>query len=255
MGTNVAPLRMQMRRRERGLYKNCEFTASEEWGRYPAHAMSPIIGITADFHENRYQIGMEYPSSVIKAGGIPMILPPILGMESHYLAICDGFVFSGGDDPRMEEWGIETDPNTTPVTKQRQAFELSLLKELQQHPEVPVLGVCLGMQWMCLLAHGTIEQDLSEPCASHHNNDTHTISGSLGSGVVHSHHHQAMTSAGLLTVVATSEDGVIEAVQDVNRLWYIGVQWHPERTEDVQLGQGLFTQLVKSSRTTETSIS
>ena len=75
-----------------------------------------------------------------------------------------------------------------------------------------------------------------------------TISGSLvRAGVVHSHHHQAMTSAGSLTVVATSDDGVIEAVQDVNRLWYIGVQWHPERTEDVQLGQGLFTQLVKSS--------
>lgn len=217
--------------------------------------MSPIIGITADHHEIRYQVSMAYALVVIKAGGIPIILPPIIGMESHYLTVCDGFIFTGGDDPRMEEWGIETNPNTTPVAKQRQAFEISLLKALQQHPEVPVLGVCLGMQWMCLLAHGTIEQDLPEPYASHHNNNSHAISGSLGSGVVYSHHHQAMTSAGSLTVVATSEDGVIEAVQDLNRLWYIGVQWHPERTEDVQLGQGIFNQLVKSSTKTEASFS
>ncbi len=216
--------------------------------------MATIIGITADYHEKRYRVGIAYAEAVMEAGGIPIILPPMLKMESHYLTICDGFVFTGGDDPRMEEWGIESNSTTTPISEQRQVFELSLLRALQYKPEIPVLGVCLGMQWMCLLAGGTIEQDLCEPLASHHKKNKHAISGALGAGDVHSHHHQAMTSAGSLTVVATSDDGIIEAVQDVNRLWYIGVQWHPERTKDLQLGQGLFQQLVSASTKANASI-
>jgi putative glutamine amidotransferase len=209
--------------------------------------MAPIIGITADQHENRYRVGSAYASAVMKAGGIPLILPPIVGMESNYVNICDGFVFTGGDDPIMEEWEIETHANTTPVAPERQSFELSLLKDLQQLPDVPVLGVCLGMQWMCLIANGSIEQDLKEPYASNHKSGEHPVSGLLGAGTVHSHHHQAMTTAGSLDVIASADDGVIEAVSDVNRLWYIGVQWHPERTEEMHLGQELFDQLVHSS--------
>jgi putative glutamine amidotransferase len=217
--------------------------------------MLPIIGITADQHENRYKIGLAYATAVIKAGGIPLILPPIVGMESHYVNICDGFVFTGGDDPIMEEWGIATHVQATPVAAERQAFDLALLNELQRLPNVPVLGVCLGMQWMCLLADGTLEQDLTEPFASYHKSGEHPISGALGNGTVHTNHHQAMATAGSLDVIALADDGVIEAVQDVNRLWYIGVQWHPERTEEAQLGQGLFNQLVKSSTKKQASYS
>ena len=96
--------------------------------------------------KNRYRIGMEYASSVIKAGGIPIILPPILEWNRIIWKFVMVLSFTGGDDPRMEEWGIETHPNTTPVTKQRQAFELSFLKSYKQHPEIPVLG-CLS--WEC----------------------------------------------------------------------------------------------------------
>jgi gamma-glutamyl-gamma-aminobutyrate hydrolase PuuD len=144
----------------------------------------------------------------------------------------------------MEDWGIQTHPNATPVQKRRQEFELSLLRALQQHSDVPVLGVCLGMQWMGLLAGGILNQDLEEPFSSNHTKCTHVVSGSIGEGIVHSHHHQAIEDPGCMEVVGSSTDGVIEAIQDTSRYWYKGVQWHPERTQDKMLGQHLFDDIV-----------
>ena len=148
----------------------------------------------------------------------------------------------------MEEWEIHTHPNATPVSVERQIFELALLRELQNHSEKPVLGICLGMQWMCLLAGGALEQDLQANYAKNHKDSIHQINGEFGQGPVHSHHHQAITDAGTLKVIAIADDGLIEAVQDTNRRWYIGVQWHPERTDDVQLGQEIFNQLVQKCK-------
>ncbi len=208
---------------------------------------APIIGITVDQHEKRFRVSFAYADAVVTAGGIPILLPPILGQEEHFMTLCDGFVFTGGDDPKMETWNLTTHEKATPVAKGRQEFELSLLQKLQKMPNVPVLGVCLGMQWMGLLAGGSLEQDLPEPLASHHGAGEHKVTGSIGEGIVHTHHHQALTNAGSLTVVASADDGVIEAVRDESRSWYVGVQWHPERTKDHQLGQGLFEQLLTAA--------
>ena len=210
--------------------------------------MAPMIGITSDLHETRYRVGAAYANAVLKAGGTPIILPPLIGEESKYISICDGFVFSGGDDPNMERWGVSTHPSATVVNKQRQDFELTLLEKLQTLPEIPVLGVCLGMQWMGLIAGGTLDQDLSSPIAENHADTEHAIEGTIGFGIVRSHHHQAMTTSGNLTVAARADDGMIEAIQDESRSWYVGVQWHPERTTDEMLGQGLFDQLVAAAQ-------
>ena len=209
--------------------------------------MGPIIGITADKSEKRHRLGITYAESVSSAGGVPLILPPILSQIDHYLEVCNGFILSGGDDPCMEEWGIPTHENATPVAKERQEFEVALVTSLAKRPNVPVFGICLGMQWMGLLAGGTLEQDLQEPQATYHASGAHEISGELGSGLVHTHHHQALTDSGSLSIVATSSDGVIEAVRDYSRSWYVGVQWHPERTDTLQLGQALFNQFVEAA--------
>ena len=211
---------------------------------------APIIGITTDMHEKRHRVSIAYSVAVAQAGGIPLLIPPIIGQEKNYLAICDGFVFTGGDDPRMEHWGISTHKNATKVAIDRQTCELTLLGGLQLLPEIPVLGVCLGMQWMGLIAGGTLEQDLSEPFATNHLKGAHTVSGELGAGEVHTHHHQALRDAGSLTVIARADDGVIEGVRDNERNWYVGVQWHPERTEQNTLGQGLFDQLLCAVKNT-----
>ncbi len=207
--------------------------------------MLPIIGITANHNEKRYQVADAYAESVKEAGGLPIILPSEVELIPEFISFCDGFVFTGGDDPRMEEWDVQTHPNATPVSTERQKFELTLLRALQNHSEKPVLGICLGMQWMCLLAGGLLEQDLQANYAMNHKNSNHQISGEIGQGLIHSHHHQAITDAGTLKVIAIADDGLIEAVQDTSRRWYIGVQWHPERTGDVQLGRGMFKQLIQ----------
>ncbi len=209
--------------------------------------MRPIIGITADRSDGRFRVGENYAHCVSKAGGIPIVLPPVLGEEERFLDICDGFIFSGGDDPVMEQWGIETHPSTTRCDSQRQEFETSLLSHLSKHPDKPVFGICLGMQWMGLLAGGTLVQNLEFECATHHKKGTHTVSGELGSGVVHTSHHQAISESGSLTITALADDGIIEAVCDTDRKWYVGVQWHPERTEDETLGQDLFNSFCKAA--------
>lgn len=208
--------------------------------------MLPIIGITSDYHKKRHRVGCGYTNAIVEAGGIPVILPAISERISQYVEMCDGFVFTGGDDPIMEEWSISSHPSTTPVHEKRQTFEVSLLQVLHGMPDVPVFGVCLGMQWMGLLAGGILNQDMAEPFASNHKKNNHAISGSIGEGIVHSHHHQALEDAGNLEIIARADDEVIEAVQHPNHLWYKGVQWHPERTENAQLGQHLFDQFVRA---------
>jgi gamma-glutamyl-gamma-aminobutyrate hydrolase PuuD len=100
---------------------------------------------------------------------------------------------------------------------------------------------------MGLLAGGTLVQDLDLEVAEHHKKGTHLVSGELGSGVVHTSHHQAITETGSLAIAAVADDGIIEAVRDYDRKWYVGVQWHPERTENEVLGQGLFNSFCKAA--------
>jgi len=209
--------------------------------------MAPIIGITADIIENKHCIGVRYSEVIQKAGGMPFVLPPILGCEDAYIDYCDGFVFSGGDDPIMEAFGLQTHSKATKVHEQRQAFELSLLAKLQDVPEIPVFGHCLGMQFLGLQAGATLIQHLDDEMLSKHKTGEHAIISELGNGVVHTHHHQALADAGSLEVIARSEDGLIEGIADKQKPWYIGVQWHPERTENSILGQGLFNDFVAAA--------
>ncbi|MGY8757656.1 MAG: gamma-glutamyl-gamma-aminobutyrate hydrolase family protein, partial [Phycisphaerales bacterium] len=87
--------------------------------------MLPIIGITSDYHKKRHRVGCGYTNAVTLAGGIPVILPAIQDCIPQYKEMCDGFIFTGGDDPVMEEWGIASHPSTTPVHTERQSFELA----------------------------------------------------------------------------------------------------------------------------------
>ncbi|MHC4210783.1 MAG: gamma-glutamyl-gamma-aminobutyrate hydrolase family protein [Planctomycetota bacterium] len=212
----------------------------------------PLIGITCDLDDRGYRVSPVYGALIREAGGVPVLLPCEAACAAEYVRRCDGVVLSGGDDPVMEHWEVPTHPQAKPIHPQRQAFELALLRALDQGAERPVLGICLGMQLMGLHAGGGLDQYLAGtlPTAGQHwPRADHEIAGVLGTGVVHSHHRQALTDPGSLSVVARAADGVIEAVRNEGRPFYLGVQWHPERTGDERLGAGLFRELVAASLT------
>jgi putative glutamine amidotransferase len=209
-----------------------------------------LIGITADVEGPRYRLSRSYAELVARAGGMPLILPCRCECLADYLELCDGFLLSGGDDPNTERWGVPMHARARPIDPERQAFELGLLDALANRPEKPALGVCLGMQLMALHAGGTLDQYLPDTlpsAADHWGRKTHPVFGPLGEGPVHSHHRQAMVDPGALRVVARAPDGVIEAVQAVERPLYLGVQWHPERTEEATLGFNLIRRLVEAA--------
>jgi len=230
----------------------------------------PVVGITPDVvkiqrndgrDEVRYQVSGAYARAVMAAGGVAVVLAPEVAQVAAHVSLCDAFVLTGGDDPRMEEFGEATHPKATPVHPQRQAYELALLRALDARPEVPVLGVCLGMQMMAVHHEGALEQYMPDGVATwaeHYDpggGDTrHAVYGEPGiawlprSGIeVASRHRQCVMDAGRMRVAGRSGDGVVEGVELEGRRFYVGVQWHPERSGAGVVGDGLFEGLVSAA--------
>jgi putative glutamine amidotransferase len=210
----------------------------------------PLIGLTVDVSGLRLQVARAYVRMLADVGADAVLLPPEPDSIEAYLRCCDGFLLTGGDDPIMEHWGVPTHPKARPVDPVRQAFELALLERLGRLPGVPVLGVCLGMQLMALQRGARLDQHLADslPTADQHCGGVeHLVRGELGRGLVHSHHRQAVIEPGSLNVLALAEDGVIEAIAAPERRFYLGVQWHPEKTADPHLGREIFQRLVQAA--------
>jgi len=217
----------------------------------------PLIGITSDFDGERQFVRPAYALAIERAAGVPVILPIALRLVHKLVDALDGFVLTGGDDPIMERWGIPTHPQATRVHPDRQAFELALLDALRDRaPDKPILGICLGMQYMALHAGGAMDQHLpaTDPrkAARHWGRQLHGVSLTLNGATIEadvlSHHRQVITDPGTLHACATSDDGLIEGVTDQSRRFYVGVQWHPERTEGATVGSALFDRLVEACR-------
>ncbi|MEM9374052.1 MAG: gamma-glutamyl-gamma-aminobutyrate hydrolase family protein [Planctomycetota bacterium] len=220
---------------------------------------APLIAITTDLIERNGRetaiCATAYADAVWAGGGQPVLLVPGAGKPRDIAKRFEGFVFTGGDDPVMEPFGADTDPRVTPVDHRRQTFETALLDAVfEKHAEKPVLGVCLGMQMMALVRGGGLNQYMPDTHAGHagHWDADHAITSAdeelLPSGVVHSRHKQAVVGTGDLAVLAHAEDQTIEAIDHPELPFCVGVQWHPERTADEALGEGLFRRLVKAAK-------
>ncbi|MCC6285748.1 MAG: gamma-glutamyl-gamma-aminobutyrate hydrolase family protein [Phycisphaerales bacterium] len=218
--------------------------------------MTPLVGITCDLDAAREpvraQAALAYARAVCRAGGAPVLLPPVLEALPGHLLACAAFVLTGGDDPRTEPFGAPTHPRATPVHPERQAYETALLRALStQAPDRPVLGICLGMQMMGLVAGGTLDQCMTETlgdAADAHWKRPHAVLiGGESAGEAASSHRQRLLDPGSLQVIARAPDGVIEGVCDAGRAHYVGVQWHPERTADERLGLDCFRSLVRAA--------
>lgn len=223
----------------------------------------PVIGITCDLftHESGRLVtscAAAYAEAIARAGGTPVLLHPDPALIPEQRALCRGFVLTGGGDPRTEPFGVPTHPAASLVHPQRQAYETALITSLLAPQSVsPTLGICLGMQMLCLVSGGTMDQHLPETLATHerHRKSDHAVAPVadldprwrelLPAGLAHSNHRQAIVEPGpRFRVAARSDDGVVEAVVHTAHPWCLGVQWHPERTGDAALGAGLFSAMV-----------
>lgn len=233
-----------------------------------ATSLKPIVGVTCDVGpharsgRSTCNVSLAYEECIAQAGGVAIVMPPLMECLEDHLALCDAFVFTGGDDPKMEEFGEVTHTKATPMNPRRQAYEVTLLRALQsQRPDAPVLGICLGMQLMSLVAGGSLDQHLPDVLATHsdHYAKDHEVKATAAArvlqdmgfvldGSVASHHQQAVRNAGTLEVVARSHDSVVEAVHDPRRALCLGVQWHPERTLVSPTGQEVFDRFVEATR-------
>ena len=227
----------------------------------------PMIGIVVDnqkntSHSGRYEVAIAYSRRVAQANGIPLLLPHEPDSAGRYAQLCDALVLSGGVDPNTEIFGQSLHDKARPMDPTRQAFELELLGAAMQRPDMPILGVCLGMQLMALHSGGRLNQylpDTSSTAQMHQDDNRHAITvcvdrtpmiaddlGQAKPFSVVSSHRQAVADPGAMRVVATAPDGVIEAIDDPARRFYIGVQWHPERGDNGPTGTALFDRLVEA---------
>jgi putative glutamine amidotransferase len=220
---------------------------------------APLIGITSYVETASWGV-WELPAALIPhvyvqkvqaAGGVAVVIPPLPSGATGLVERLDGLILAGGADISPSAYGAERHAETIGVRPDRDASELALLAAAYER-DLPVLGICRGMQLMCVAAGGRLEQHL--PDAVGHDAHrakvgvfgTHEVSldGLVGRLLgerlaVPSYHHQGAVDAGSLAISGRADDGVIEAVEDPGRRFTIGVQWHPEMSDDDRLFRAL----------------
>lgn len=216
--------------------------------------MKPVLGVTSDLLVetnqgrpwNSNRLLTSYSSAIVAAGGVPVILPLASGeIVRPMLERLDGIILSGGNDIPPEVLGEPAHPSVEPLPMARWESE-RLWLETALALDKPLLGVCLGMQTMCVAAGGKMVQDIPSlrPGSLVHGTPSrlhrHTVElvpGTRLAGLapapnveITSSHHQAIEAVPApYRPAAYSPDGLIEAFEHPDRAFAVGVQWHPER--------------------------
>lgn len=231
------------------------------YGHFPEAKPRPLIGISANTADIDLTLRRVYCDQIVRAGGVPMVLPPVDDVEVliNMLEGIDGLVLTGGADYNPLWYGEQPEKELHTINSTRDLPEL-LLTRLAFNRQIPILGICRGVQTIAIALGGNLVQDLKTPLK--HGQDaprseaTHSVTITEGSTLyglygqetfVNSFHHQAVKDCGSsLHVVATAPDGVIEAVESTEQKALMGVQWHPEWMGDE--GLKLFEWLTQRSR-------
>ena len=214
----------------------------------------PIIGITSAYeeekelkHYHRTTVCIDYAESIVKAGGIPLVIPVLNDREviKSQLELVDGLLMSGGVDINPRYYNQDFLEGMKLVSPERDRHEWIILEEFLPTNK-PILGVCRGMQMINVFNGGTLHQDIknmTENTLKHIQDylpelEVHKIniqnnsilSDLFGEELVtNSFHHQALDKIGEgLKVVATTNDGIVEAIESKEERFLLGVQWHPE---------------------------
>lgn len=254
---------------------NLDSHLSEIYSTFPEAKHQPVIGITTNYSNEDACLRSKYYEQVVAAGGIPFLIPPIADKDViiNTLEHIDGLILTGGGDYNPLWAGEEPSQSLHSINKTRDLPEL-LITRLAYNRQIPMLGICRGIQTLAVALDGRVQQDIysaayiqdetPHPASIKHSQDadrdevTHTVS-LLPNTVIHaiyhadaitvnSFHHQAVSDAGKRFVVsAKAPDGVIEAIESNEFKPIIGVQWHPEWLGDE--GLKLFQWLVSQANT------
>ena len=240
---------------------------NEVYATYPASLRQPVIGITGNYEDLTCKLGKGYYQSVVRAGGVPLVIPPVADKDvlMNTLDHIDALILSGGGDINPLYAGEEPIPELHGINQERDLPEL-LITRLAYNRQLPILGICRGIQTLAVALGGKVCQDIgsekreakNEKLAVKHSQDadrsepTHSVNvvedstlfniykeqllppstGGTEEGLllfVNSFHHQAVADAGSkFRVVATAPDGIVEAIESAEKKSILGVQWHPE---------------------------
>ena len=232
---------------------------------FPEADHRPMIGLTGNCADIDITIRNYYHKQIVAAGGIPVIIPPVADKDViiNTLERLDAIILTGGADYNPLWAGEEPSAKLHHINAQRDLPEL-LITRLAYNRNIPMLGICRGIQTLAMALDGKVIQDISEtiPNTIKHSQDadtcepTHSVSVAEGSMLhdvygkdklyVNSFHHQAVGDCGpKFIVTAKANDGVVEAIESSEYRKIMGVQWHPECMGDD--GQPLFKWLVDAA--------
>jgi putative glutamine amidotransferase len=221
----------------------------------------PLIGVCTALERARWSVwdqqAMLLPRSYIDAvqrgGGLALMLPPdpqLVEEPGEALDLIDGLVLAGGADIDPSSYGQEPHEKTSGTVPERDAFEIALARAAIER-DMPLLGICRGMQLLNVACGGTLLQHLPERFGHHEHrrvvgsfdgadHEVELREGTLAMRVIgearhatKSHHHQGIDRLGDGLVVSGSSvmDGLPEAIELPRATFVLGVQWHPEADE------------------------
>jgi putative glutamine amidotransferase len=205
------------------------------------------------WHQSAALLPEGYPRAVNRAGGLALLVTPdaaLIRDPDELLDRIDGLMLTGGTDLDPALYGAEPHPETQAFQRERDDFEIAVARRAIER-DLPVLGVCRGMQVLNVADGGTLHQHLPEAIGhTEHrrvpgsfdgaDHDVRLRAGSLAARAAgellhstRSHHHQGVDRVGDGWEVSgrSTLDDLVEAIERPDRRWVLGVQWHPEADE------------------------
>lgn len=231
---------------------------------FPEARRQPVVGITANYSDGDATLRDRYYWQIVAAGGTPVIVPPVADKDviANTLDHIDALLLSGGGDFNPLWADEQPSPRLHSINAERDLAEL-LTTRLAYNRQMPILGICRGIQTIAMALEGHVQQDITDnPQHIKHSQDadrsepTHTVTVTRDTILasiydaeefaVNSFHHQAVDDPGCrLVATAYAEDGTIEAVESSEHKPIMGVQWHPEWLDEE--GLPLFRWLVNEA--------
>lgn len=249
--------------------------------------MKPLIGISCNYStdpsiskntflglpgQTWHLVAHEYIHAIQRQGGIPVLIPVYQGTGhvlediAQVVGQLDGLIISGGEDVNPEVYGERITAKCGEINPIRDAFESLLVRHVLEHSDIPVLGICRGIQITTAVMGGTLYQDLESSGFPNHtllmapfNHPTHLVNITEGSRLhqilgqdtlmVPSIHHQGVKDvAPGFRVAARAEDGLVESIELPGDRFMLACQWHSEMIYDSETHQRIFKAFVAACR-------